>query len=87
MKLRWFLLPLLLLAAGCLLIPDDQEKGARVENQRPLVQITAGAATSDSSGIDYKVSFQWRGADGSSPRWTTPRPSTRGEIRPGSARS
>jgi hypothetical protein len=54
---------LLLFATGCLLIPDDQEKGTRVENKRPLVGITAGAATSDSSGIDYKVTFQWRGSD------------------------
>ncbi len=60
---QWYLLPMLVLLGGCLLIPDDQEKGDRVENRRPLVQITAGAATSDSAGIDYKVTFQWRGAD------------------------
>lgn len=60
---NWILLPILFLLGGCLLIPDDQEKGTRVQNLRPLVQITAGAATSDSAGIDYKVNFQWRGAD------------------------
>jgi hypothetical protein len=63
MKLQWVLVLLLLSATGCLLIPSDTEKGTRVENERPLVSITAGAATSDSSGIDYKVTFQWRGSD------------------------
>lgn len=63
MKLSWILVLLLLSTAGCLLIPSDTETGTRVENVRPLVSITAGAATSDSSGIDYKVTFQWRGSD------------------------
>jgi hypothetical protein len=54
---------ILLAGAGCLLIPDDQEKGTRVVNERPSVQITAGAANSDSAGVDYKVGFQWRGSD------------------------
>jgi hypothetical protein len=63
MKARWLVLSALLLMAGCLLIPDDQEKGTRVANTRPSVSITAGAATSDSSGTDYKVNFQWRGSD------------------------
>ncbi|MBD3160505.1 MAG: hypothetical protein GF346_00165, partial [Candidatus Eisenbacteria bacterium] len=63
MRLRWIASIALLLAAGCLLIPDDQEEGTRVSNLRPKVQITAGAATSDSAGIDYKVRFQWLGSD------------------------
>lgn len=63
MKARWLVLSALLLLAGCLLIPDDQERGTRVTNTRPSVSITAGAATSDSSGTDYKVTFQWRGSD------------------------
>ncbi|MBM3286023.1 MAG: hypothetical protein FJY88_01520 [Candidatus Eisenbacteria bacterium] len=63
MKQRWLLVPILLACAGCLLIPDDQETGTRVPNIRPLVRITAGAATADSAGVDYKVNFQWRGAD------------------------
>ncbi len=63
MRFRWITALILLLAPGCLLIPSDQETGSRVGNKRPKVEITAGAATSDSAGIDYKVNFQWRGAD------------------------
>lgn len=63
MRMRWIPALLLPIAAGCLLIPSDQEKGTRAANVRPKVEITAGAATSDSAGIDYKVNFQWRGAD------------------------
>jgi len=63
MKTRWLFALLLVLGAGCLLIPDDQERGTPVPNKRPTVRITAGAATSDSAGVDYKVNFQWRGAD------------------------
>jgi len=52
------------LAAGCsTLIPDDTADGTRVENRRPSVRITAGAATADSVGIDYKVDFRWHGVD------------------------
>ncbi|MFB3907087.1 MAG: hypothetical protein ACE15D_01690 [Candidatus Eisenbacteria bacterium] len=53
----------LFLVAGCLLIPDDKPTGERVENRAPRVNITAGAATADSAGVDYKVHFQWRGSD------------------------
>ncbi len=63
MKLRWILGLVVLTAAGCLLIPDDQQSGTRIANLRPSVKITAGAATSDSTGIDYKVFFQWLGTD------------------------
>ena len=63
MKPRWIVALVLLFVTGCLLIPDDQEKGTRIANRRPSVQITAGAATSDSAGIDYKVLFQWLGSD------------------------
>lgn len=63
MKIRWTIILVLLFAVGCLLIPDDQERGSPIENLRPRVQITAGAATSDSAGIDYKVQFQWLGSD------------------------
>jgi|GEM_PF-3991143 len=63
MRLRWVPAVALLFLAGCLLIPSDQETGNHVGNKRPKVDITAGAATSDSAGIDYKVNFQWRGAD------------------------
>ncbi len=63
MRYRWLLALILLPLTGCLLIPDDTEKGSRIQNIRPVVQITAGAATADSSGVDYKVLFAWRGAD------------------------
>jgi hypothetical protein len=64
MKMHWITAGiLLLLCAGCLLIPSDQESGNRIGNRRPAVEITAGAASADSAGIDYKVDFRWRGAD------------------------
>ncbi len=63
MRYRWLLALILLPLTGCLLIPDDTEKGTRVQNIRPICRITAGAATADSSGVDYKVLFAWRGAD------------------------
>lgn len=53
----------LLVQAGCLLIPDDKENGERVANVRPSVRITGGAATPDPAGIDYKVQFYWSGSD------------------------
>ena len=53
MKARWLILSTLLFLAGCLLIPDDEEKGSRVVNQRPDVQITAGASTADSPAAPY----------------------------------
>lgn len=65
-SVRW--LPILGVLLGfvqlqCLLIPDDTEKGQPVANQRPVVRITSGAATSDTSGVDYKVLFRWNGID------------------------
>jgi hypothetical protein len=63
MRIRWLLALILLPMTGCLLIPDDTEKGTRVENIRPICRITSGAATADSAGVDYKVLFSWRGAD------------------------
>ncbi len=52
------------LLSGCgTFFPDDTTKGERVGNKRPEVQITAGAANSDSAGIDYKVQFRWHGTD------------------------
>jgi hypothetical protein len=53
----------LLAQAGCLLIPDDKERGEQVANLRPTVRITGGAATPDPAGIDYKVQFYWSGSD------------------------
>jgi hypothetical protein len=47
----------------CLLVPKDTETGARVGNLTPSVRITAGAASPDPAGVDYKVQFQWSGAD------------------------
>ncbi|MCA9729536.1 MAG: hypothetical protein KC729_17750, partial [Candidatus Eisenbacteria bacterium] len=44
-------------------IPDDTQNGERVGNRRPTVRITAGAASSDEAGIDYKVLFRWNGFD------------------------
>jgi len=46
-----------------LLIPDDRQKGTRVDNVRPSVRITGGAATPEPAGIDYKVNFYWSGSD------------------------
>jgi hypothetical protein len=63
MALRRFLALIVLLAAGCLLIPEDERTGHRIENVRPEVRITAGAATPDTAGIDYKVEFHWLGSD------------------------
>lgn len=57
------LIALSVIQVQCLLVPDDTEKGDRVENKRPTVRITAGAATSDEAGIDYKVLFRWNGFD------------------------
>ncbi len=54
---------LLLVQVQCLLVPDDTEKGERVANRRPHVNITGGALSADSSGFDYKVQFQWSGSD------------------------
>ncbi len=48
---------------SCLLTPDDERAGTRVSNQRPSVRITAGATTSDTTGVDYKVNFRWNGTD------------------------
>ena len=47
----------------CLLIPDDTIEGERVANKRPSVRITAGAATADTTGTNYKVDFKWNGID------------------------
>lgn len=52
-----------LFAACGTFLPDDTTKGQRIPNQRPDVRITAGAATADSAGIDYKVEFRWHGTD------------------------
>lgn len=54
---------LLLFQTQCLLVPDDTESGRQVPNQRPEVRITAGAASPDSAGVDYRVLFQWVGSD------------------------
>jgi hypothetical protein len=62
-KLALTAIALSLIQVQCLLIPDDTQKGDRVENKRPTVRITAGAATSDQAGIDYKVLFRWNGFD------------------------
>ncbi len=51
------------LLAGCLLIPDDKEKGTQVANMRPSVRITGGAMTPDPGGVDYRVQFFWSGSD------------------------
>lgn len=53
----------LLVQAGCLLIPNDKVTGERVANFRPAVRITGGAATPDPVGVDYKVQFFWSGSD------------------------
>lgn len=64
-RAQWLVLALFgIVLAGCgTFLPDDTAEGTRVANQRPGVKITAGAATSDSSGIDYKVEFHWHGTD------------------------
>jgi hypothetical protein len=54
---------MLLAQLGCLLIPEDTEKGSRVGNVRPEVRITGGAPAPLPSGIDYKINFQWHGTD------------------------
>lgn len=56
-------LGVLLVQTQCLLIPDDRVTGHPVANQRPKVRITGGAMVPDSSGVDYKVNFQWVGSD------------------------
>lgn len=53
----------LLVQAGCLLVPNDKVTGERVANLRPSVRITGGAATPDPVGVDYKVQFFWSGSD------------------------
>jgi hypothetical protein len=62
-----FLIPafavVLLVQAGCLLVPNDKVTGERVANLRPSIRITGGAATPDPSGVDYKVQFFWSGSD------------------------
>ncbi len=62
------ILPLLALALGffqlqCLLVPDDTRDGEVIANKPPSVRITAGAATADTFGVDYKVTFRWNGVD------------------------
>lgn len=63
----WMRLAIVALAAallgGCLLIPDDKEKGEQVANLRPSVRITGGALTPDPGGVDYRVQFFWSGSD------------------------
>jgi hypothetical protein len=61
--LLWTLACALAAQAGCLLVPDERDRGPRAPNVRPQVRITEGAATSDSAGVDYRVLFRWAGSD------------------------